>query len=226
LGGSTHASVLQGHSYTFEGAQPGLIVQALQKCGCMNPIIYFDELDKISETSQGQEIQNLLCHITDDSQNSEYQDKFLSNININLQNVTLVFSFNDVDKINPILKDRLKIIHTKGFSVEDKIKIGQNFLIPEICKNIGYENLEFSHDLINYIINQYTLKEDGVRNLKKKIEDIVSLCNLRNNIQDADLFKKLSGIDYNLFTDGINKNLIDLILKTKKQDDLISHLYM
>ena len=70
------------------------------------------------------------------------------------------------------------------------------------------------------------MKEDGVRNLKKKLEDVISLYNLKNNINDKNLFYKISGIKYDKFTDDLSKELIDMILKSKQKEDLISHLYI
>ena len=134
---------------------------------CMNPIIYFDELDKISETNKGLEIVSILTHLTDPSQNSHFQDKYFSGIDIDLSNVIFVFSFNHSEKINKILLDRINIIHTTGFNTLDKIKITRQFLIDEICHNINFnsENVKINDDNLQYIINTYT-KEEGVRSLK------------------------------------------------------------
>ena len=78
LGGATDSSLLDGHSYTYEGAIPGRIVEILKKSRCMNPVIYFDELDKVSNTPKGEEIINLLIHLTDFSQNDRFMDKYYS----------------------------------------------------------------------------------------------------------------------------------------------------
>ena len=89
----------------------------------MNPIIYFDELDKISDTQKGDEIINLLTHITDLTQNNLFQDNYFPGVNIDLSKVLFIFSYNDESKVNKIFKDRMYVIHTKGFNTEDKLKI-------------------------------------------------------------------------------------------------------
>ena len=107
LGGASDSSLFQGHSYTYEGSTWGKIVDVLMKSKCMNPIIYFDELDKISDTNKGDEIVHFLTHITDLSQNSVYQDNYFPGINIDLSKILFIFSFNDESKVNRILKDRI-----------------------------------------------------------------------------------------------------------------------
>ena len=179
LGGSNDSSFLDGHSYTYEGAQCGKIIQILQEKKCMNPIIYFDELDKISDTPKGEEIINLLIHLTDDSQNSHFQDKYYTGIDIDLSRVLFVFSFNNPEKINPILKDRIHSIKLTGFKLEEKIIIAKQYLIKSILNqfNIQESEIIFNEDIIEYIITKYT-KENGVRELRKKLHTIISRINL------------------------------------------------
>ena len=185
LGGATDSSFLEGHSYTYEGSQWGQIVDILMQTKCMNPIIYFDELDKVSNTYKGQEIIGLLTHLTDPSQNRHFHDKYFAGIDIDLSKALIVFSFNDESKINKILLDRIHTINTKGYQNKDKIQISRKFLIPEIMENTGFnpQNIEISDEILNYIINMFT-KEEGVRQLKRSIEMIVTRVNLLSLIQD------------------------------------------
>ena len=106
LGGATDSSFLEGHGYTYEGSMWGKIVQILIDSKCMNPVIYFDELDKISDTPRGEEIAGILTHLTDTSQNSQFHDKYFAEINFDLSKCLFIFSYNDESKVNPILKDR------------------------------------------------------------------------------------------------------------------------
>ena len=99
LGGKTDSSTLVGHSYTYEGSQPGLIVNILKKAQCMNPVIFFDELDKVSDTSKGEEIINILMHLTDSTQNNHFNDKYFQGIDFDLSKCIFIFSFNDETKI-------------------------------------------------------------------------------------------------------------------------------
>ena len=190
LGGATDACFLEGHDYTYEGSNPVKIVEILQKAECMNPIIYFDELDKISNTSKGEEIINILMHITDSTQNSHFNDKYFGGIDIDLSKAIIIFSFNDVNKISKILLDRMKIIRVKGYKLNDKINIGRDYLIPKLLKQIGLEDIkvEFSDLIIEYIIENYT-NEGGVRKLKEIINDILLEINLRK-LEDNKLNEK------------------------------------
>ena len=177
LGGASDASFLDGHSYTYEGSRYGKIVECLIKSRCMNPIFYFDELDKISKTSKGEEITNLLIHLTDDSQNYRFQDKYYTGIDIDLSRAIFVFSFNNINQVNPILRDRLNIIRLDGFNIEQKFFISKEFLIKNIIKEFEANDLVFTSECLKYIISEFS-DEQGVRELKRKIKDIVSRINL------------------------------------------------
>ena len=180
LGSASDACVLNGHSYTYEGSQWGLIVDVLMKSKVMNPIIYFDELDKVSETPKGREIINLLIHLVDPSQNNHFQDRYFGNIDIDMSRCMFIFSYNDIRKINPILKDRIFEIELKGFTKLQKYNISQKYLIPQICKEIGIpqEMINFENEkIIGFIIDQYT-KEGGVRKLKECLVEIIREINL------------------------------------------------
>ena len=117
LGGATDSSFLEGHDYTYEGSSCGRIIDILIQTKCMNPIIYFDELDKVSDTPKGEEIINILMHITDATQNSHFNDKYFGNIDLDLSKVIMIFSFNDINKVSRILRDRMKIIKVKGLPI-------------------------------------------------------------------------------------------------------------
>ena len=158
LGGATDASYLDGHSYTYEGSICGRIVSSLISCKCMDPVLYFDELDKISKTHKGDEITNLLIHLTDPVQNSHFNDKYFQGIDIDLSRATIIFSFNDPDNVNPILLDRITTIETKYLLTEEKIHIGQTYLIPFILKEVGLKpnDVIINNDLMKHIISKYT----------------------------------------------------------------------
>jgi ATP-dependent Lon protease len=102
----------------------------------MDPIIYFDELDKISQTSKGHEITNILIHLTDPVQNQHFRDKYFNGIDFDLSRVTFIFSFNNPSLIDKILLDRITTIETKYLLTNQKIHIGKNYLLPTILKDI------------------------------------------------------------------------------------------
>ena len=180
VGGSSNASTLEGHSYTYVGSTWGKIVDILIETKCMNPIIYIDELDKISQTENGREIIGILTHLTDSTQNDQFTDKYFSGIDIDLSKVLFIFSYNDFSRIDPILADRIHRIKFRHLSKKDKVHIIENYILPEVLDTVGFNDNElvFSQDTIEYIINNYTY-EAGVRKLKEKIFDIIREINLR-----------------------------------------------
>lgn len=185
LGGASDSAFLHGHSYTYEGSTWGQIADVLMKTKCMNPIIYMDELDKVSQTHKGQEIINQLIHLTDPSQNTHFQDRYFGNIDIDLSHVTWVFSYNDSSNINHILKDRITEIKTSGFTTKEKIEITSRYLIPSICQDIGINQITVEKNIVQHIIDHYTY-EGGVRKLKELLLDIF------RNINKEDLCGKIN----------------------------------
>ncbi len=181
LGGCQDGSFLEGHSFTYEGSIYGRIAQALIESKCMNPIIYFDELDKVSNTDRGQEIINLLIHLIDPSQNNLFRDKYFYDINLDLSKVTFIFSFNEPHNINYILRDRITMIETKFLNNDMKLHIASNYLLKEICEDMGVnrKDIVISNDIILDIINNYT-HEGGVRKLKKHLYKIMREVNYAN----------------------------------------------
>jgi ATP-dependent Lon protease len=179
LGGSTNGSTLIGHNITYHGATSGDIVKCLKEAQCMNPIIYFDELDKISKTEHGNEIASVLTHITDPVQNEHFTDRYFSEVKIDLSKCIIVFSYNDSSKIDRILYDRIQEIKVNAIQLNEKIEICKKFIIPSILKDLGYNENDviFSKEDIEYIITEYTF-EAGVRKIKEKIQEIMRNHNL------------------------------------------------
>ena len=180
LGGASDSSFLDGHSYTYEGSVPGRIIECLKISGCMNPVFYFDELDKVSDTTKGQEIINLLIHLTDSTQNTNFQDKYYSGIPFNLSRAIFVFSFNHLEKVNPILRDRMNLIKVNGFDTKDKVIISDKYLLPKIYNDFNLKNTDviIKEEILNKIVLKYSNTEVGVRNIKKILEIIFSKINL------------------------------------------------
>ena len=195
LGGTGDASFLEGHGYTYEGSLWGRIVQILMESKCMNPVIYFDELDKVSDTPRGEEIIGILTHLTDTSQNSEFHDKYFSEIHFDLSKCLFIFSYNDESRINPILRDRMYRIMTKGYEKKEKSIIARNFLLPKIRQQVAFteEDIVIPDDTLNEIIgnDSITKGEQGVRNLKRCLEIIHTKLNLFRLMKpDKNIFSK------------------------------------
>lgn len=189
MGGDSNGSTLHGHNYTYVGSTWGSIVQILIDKKCMNPIIFIDEIDKISKTEHGKEIVGILTHLLDPAQNDCFQDKYFSGIDIDLSKALFILSYNDVDIIDKILLDRVHRIKFDSLSSDDKIIISNKHILPEIYKKVGLEEMiYFSDETIKFIIEEYT-SESGVRKLKEILFEIVSEINLdvlKNNIIDYD----------------------------------------
>jgi ATP-dependent Lon protease len=216
LGGATDISNLEGHSYTYEGAIWGRLIEMLMESRIMNPIIFFDELDKISRSTKGHEITGLLTHITDYTQNNIFHDKYFTGIDIDFSKAIFFFSYNDIKLINPILKDRLTIVKFSGYTLEEKINITRDFIIPELLKNVGFllNDIIINNQVIEYMINKYTNNEPGVRNIKRCIENLFLKLNLLKLIKN----KNMIDINYNItnlsFPLTITCNIIDDLLKS------------
>jgi ATP-dependent Lon protease len=180
LGGATDSSYLEGHSFTYEGSTWGKIVQILIDSKVMNPVIYFDELDKISDTPKGEEIVSILTHLTDTTQNMEFHDKYFSDIHFDMSKCIFIFSYNDETKINPILRDRMYRIYAKGYDRKEKTIIARDYLLPKIRQEVNFEPNEIivSEEAIGYVIEKYGGQEAGVRNLKRYLEIIHTKLNL------------------------------------------------
>jgi ATP-dependent Lon protease len=184
IGGSVNGSTLVGHNYTYLGSTWGRIVDILITSECMNPIIFIDEVDKVSNTEYGKEIISILTHLTDATQNDNFEDKYFAGIPLDLSKALIVFSFNDISVIDPILKDRITVIETKAYTLQEKIHIIKNYMIPEILKDVGFskDEIVFSDSIITFIIERYT-HEAGVRKIKEKLVDIIRDINLTNTCE-------------------------------------------
>lgn len=187
LGGASDGSFLEGHSFTYEGSTYGKIAEILMKTQCMNPILFFDELDKVSGTRRGDEIIGILTHLTDSSQNERFQDRYFGELDLNLSKSLIVFSYNDESLINPILKDRMITIKVKGYNTKDKLRIAKDYLIPELLSQykMTSDDVLFSNDIVEYIISKVN-EEEGVRNLKRGIEAVISWINMHRYIPPED----------------------------------------
>jgi ATP-dependent Lon protease len=229
LGGATDSSFLEGHGYTYEGSTWGKIVDILVKTKSMNPVIYFDELDKISDTPKGEEIAGILTHLTDTSQNSQFHDKYFSEIDFDLSKCLFIFSYNDESKVNPILLDRMYKIQTQGYEKKDKRVISKDYLIPTIIKQVNFkeDDIIIPDDTIDYIVENYTEGEKGVRNLKRSLEIIYTKLNLYRLMKpDSKLFEEEMTLNvtfpYTVTTEIVKK----IIKKDEKMTNSLYGLYV
>ena len=205
IGGSSNGSTLDGHNYTYVGSMWGKIVDVLMETKCMNPIIFIDEIDKVSRTESGREIISILTHLVDPTQNDTFQDKYFSGIDLDLSKALFIFSYNDVDLMDRILLDRIHRIKFKHLSLKEKITICNSYMLPEVYEKMGQKgNIIFPDEVLTFIINHYTC-EAGVRKLKEILFEIIGEINLEmlHNIGE---FKLPVVIDENMITEKYLKN--------------------
>lgn len=227
LGGASDGSYLDGHSYTYEGSVYGKIVDILIQTKSMNPVIFMDELDKVSASPKGDEIIGILTHLTDPSQNTKFNDKYFSELEIDLSRCLFIFSYNDESLVNPILLDRMYKVETSGYTSKEKQIISQRYLIPGAIKEYRFpaEDVVIMEDALLSIITDYTNNEKGVRNLKRCIETILADLNLHKIMGQTTIFNKSDRKVEFPFT--LTRENIRLFIKSKgDKDSSHSHMYM
>ena len=172
VGGMSDVAEIKGHRRTYIGALPGRIIQALKKCQTLNPLILIDEIDKIGHGGINGDPAAALLEVLDPEQNNSFLDNYLD-IPIDLSKVLFVCTANSLDTIPRPLLDRMEVIELTGYIAEEKIKIAEQYLVPQAKKSAGLENakVEITDEALNTLIKQYC-RESGVRTLKKQIEKI------------------------------------------------------
>lgn len=230
LGGASDASYLEGHSYTYEGSTWGKIAQSLMDCKSMNPVFYFDELDKLSETPKGEEIAGILTHLTDTSQNSQFHDKYFSEVDFDLSKCLFIFSYNDESKVNPILRDRMYRIMTQGYDAKEKIVIARQYMLPKIRDQVNFklDEIVIPDETIKYIVGakHLTQEEAGVRNMKRCLEIIYTKLNLFRLMKpDENLFSKDIKMEVKFPMTVTNKEVDVLIKNEEKQSQSLLAMY-
>lgn len=171
LGGLKDESEIRGHRKTYIGAMPGRILQNLKKVQSSNPVFILDEIDKVGNDFHG-DPSSALLEVLDPEQNSTFYDNFLEN-DYDLSKVMFIATCNNLSTIQPALRDRMEIIDVSGYTVEEKIEIAKQHLLPKQIEENGLKKsqLKLSDKLLEYIVENYTA-ESGVRNLEKRLSKI------------------------------------------------------
>ena len=229
LGGMQDVSLLTGQHMGWVGSSPGRIVKALENMKYKNGIIFLDEVDKLGETLHGKEVQYSLLHIIDSSQNNEFVDNYMGkDIKIDLSNIFFVVAMNDPTLLDNALLSRMPLIHVENYTVKEKIRIMQDYLIPKIIENIGIQNerhniFTINDDACRYIIQKmenYHGKEGGVRNVRDCLGFIFNKISLLYELNKYDTKDKNTIVSTNSrleFPVEIDSKVIDEFY-TNKQD--------
>ena len=213
LGGDSDSSTYTGHQFVYEGSHCGKIANCLAQAKSMSMILMFDELDKVSATPKGEEIQNLLVHLTDPVQNMEFEDKYLTGIPLDMSRAMLVFSGNDINKIDRVLMDRMVVVTLSGYQQKDKVVIAEKYLLPAALKEVNLnEKVSIPPTIIQYILENYANEEPGVRELKRCIEQIAQRINMLRMFNVKELPFHIAGFSLPFV---LKKEHVDLFLKKK-----------
>ena len=217
LGGDSDASAYVGHQLVYESSHCGKIVNSLIAAKSMSLVMMFDEVDKVSTTPKGEEIQNMLVHLTDPIQNMEFEDKYVGAVPIDLGKVMFVFSANDINKIDRVLLDRMTVITLNGYTVDDKIVIAEKYLLPTVLSTLNMTNdIQIPRDVLKYVIEKYSSGEKGVRELRRSLESICQKLNMLRLYNSPDLPFHINDFTLPFI---VSRSHADLFLKKKKPED-------
>jgi len=225
LGGIKDSSFFLGHGYVYVESGPGKILQNIIDCKISNPIIYFDELDKVSDTN-GKDIHSFLSYLTDPTQNNTFTDHYFYGMKFDLSRVFYVFTFNDITKIDKVLLDRLNVIYVDTPDDDEIIDLLYHNCIPEIVKNIGIQhNIDFDKKFIKTIM--CTMKpsidhsvSSGIREYYRAIEKIFLEINKDVLLQNINAHNNTIYIKDDLFESYFNR------IKNNKPQSSDTHLMM
>ncbi|WP_111307208.1 endopeptidase La [Confluentibacter sediminis] len=172
LGGLRDEAEIRGHRKTYIGAMPGRIIQSLKKAGTSNPVFVLDEIDKLSNSHQG-DPSSAMLEVLDPEQNNEFYDNFLE-MGYDLSKVMFIATSNNLSTIQPALRDRMEIINVTGYTIEEKVEIARRHLLPKQLKEHGLTDahLKIAKPQLEKIVEGYT-RESGVRGLEKQIAKMV-----------------------------------------------------
>jgi len=221
LGGTSYSSFLQGHGYTYEGSTYGEIARGVIESGCMDPVFYFDELDKVASDGKGEEIIHALIHLTDPAQNNQYHDRYFAGIDLDVSRALFVFSYNDKEKVNPILRDRIHEIVLNDFSVDEKIDIASKYVLPKICRGMSLDIeklITFSDGSLKHLV-ELCEETTGMRTLKTVLIRLLRILNLASISQN----QLVLNVDEKLVKGNapyiVTKDLLEDIYKFSESDD-------
>ena len=218
-GGLKDSSTFIGHGFTYEGAMHGAIVQGLIACDSDSVVFVFDEVDKLNE-EKGQDIAGVFTHLIDTTQNHQFSDEYFAGVPFNLSKCVFIFSYNDPNAVNPILRDRMYKIQTKGYDEKEKTTICNDYMLPKIRDQLKFKSGDIivPDSVVRHIIEAFCEKEEGVRNMKRCLEIIHTKLNLYRLMRSGtNLFKEDNSLKVE-FPFTLTNDIVDKLLKKGSND--------
>lgn len=191
LGGATDVSYLMGIIYTYEGSKEGRLAAGLIEAGVRNPIFYFDEVDKISDTERGRELASALIHLIDPTSNTCIRDRFFHGIDLDFSECLFIFSYNDPKKVSPILLDRIKTFRIDRPSLTERCEILSDHIVPRVAKRLGTTQT-LCPEAIEFIAEMSERRDDGMRGAEKDVDNVLALAQLQNAEQGIEAAQDVS----------------------------------
>ena len=219
-GGLKDSSTFVGHGFTYEGSMHGAIVQGLIASDSDSVVFFFDEIDKLNE-EKGQDIAGVLTHLIDTTQNTQFHDEYFAGIDFDLSKCIFIFSYNDPNAVNSILKDRMYKIQTKGYDEKEKTTICNDYLLPKIRDQLKFKqgDIIIPDNVVHHIIEAFCEKEEGVRNMKRCLEIIHTKLNLYRLMKSGtNLFKEDNSLKVE-FPFTLTNEITDKLLKKSGNND-------
>ena len=172
LGGVRDEADIRGHRKTYIGAMPGRIIQSLKKAQSANPVFVLDEIDKVGNDFRG-DPSSALLEVLDPEQNNAFYDHYVE-LDFDLSNVMFIATANSLSGIHPALRDRMEIIEVNGYTIEEKVEIAKQYLIPKQREQHGLKlkDITLKPEVVEKVVEDYT-RESGVRGLEKKIATLI-----------------------------------------------------
>lgn len=218
-GGLKDSSTFIGHGFTYEGAMHGAIVQGLIANDSDSVVFVFDEVDKLNE-EKGQDIAGVFTHLIDTTQNTQFSDEYFAGIPFNLSKCVWIFSYNDPNAVNPILRDRMYKIQTKGYDEKEKTTICNDYMLPKIRDQLKFKSgdIIIPDSVVRHIIEAFCEKEEGVRNMKRCLEIVHTKLNLYRLMRSGtNLFKEDNSLKVE-FPFTMTNDIVDKLLKKGGND--------
>lgn len=231
LGGKKDSSFLLGNGYVYVESHCGVIIQNIIDTNIMNPIMYFDELDKVSETNGGQDIFSVLSNVTDPTINDNFSDNYFRGLTVDLSKVFYIFTFNDISKINKVLLDRLNVIYVDNPTNKEKMVILEQYCLQDIIDNIGIKyTITFDQECFKSIID-YTNKNidlkisSGIRESIRILEKILLEINKEQLIHPQQIIGNLH-ISFDIFNYYFNKLKSQFLYNQNENENHNHHMYI